>query len=335
MNIEAYLWEKARDPKRSAMPVLSFPAVQKLDITVTQLVKESDLQAKAIALVAKETPSIAAVSFMDLSVEAEAFGSEVRFSDDEIPTIIGSIIGDEEEANSLTLPPLGTGRTGTYVEAIAKTKEIVTDRPVLAGITGPFTLAGRLFDVNEIMIHCYDDPTPVHTVLEKVTQFLITYGKAFRDAGADGVFIAEPLAGLLSPQMESEFSSPYLKKIIEALQSDEFAVIYHNCGSSVIKMLPQIFALGATAYHFGNAVDMREVMEGAPADALCMGNLDPAGLFAGESATQIYEETLTLLKDLEGYKNFIISSGCDIPPHAKWENIDAFFRAIEEYNLDK
>ncbi len=132
--------------------------------------------------------------------------------------------------------------------------------------------------------------------------------------------------------MESEFSSPYLKKIIDALQSDEFAIIYHNCGSSVIKMLPQIFALGATAYHFGNAVDMREVMEGAPEDALCMGNLDPAGLFAGESATLIHQETLALLKDLEGYKNFIISSGCDIPPHAKWENIAAFFRAIEEFN---
>ncbi len=314
------------------MPVLSFPAVQKLGITVTQLVKEADLQAQAIELVAKETPSIAAVSFMDLSVEAEAFGSEVRFSDDEIPTIIGSVIGNKEEANALTLPPLGSGRTAIYVEAIAKTKKVVTDRPVLAGITGPFTLAGRLFDVNEIMLYCYDDPTPVHTVLEKVTQFLITYGKAFRDAGADGVFIAEPLAGLLSPEMESEFSSPYLKKIIDALQSDEFAVIYHNCGSSVIRMLPQIFNLGATAYHFGNAIDMREVMQEAPEDALCMGNLDPAGLFAGESTSEIYQATLALLNDLKGYKNFILSSGCDIPPHAKWENIDAFFRAIEEYN---
>ncbi len=332
MNIKAYLWEKASDSKRTAMPVLSFPAVQKLNITVTQLVKEADLQAKAIELVAKETPSIAAVSFMDLSVEAEAFGSEVRFSDDEIPTIIGNIIESVEDANALTLPLLGAGRTATYVEAIAKTKKSVTDRPVLAGITGPFTLAGRLFDVNEIMLHCYDDPTPVHTVLEKVTQFLITYGKAFREAGADGLFIAEPLAGLLSPEMESDFSSPYLKKIIEALQSDEFAVIYHNCGSSVIRMLPQIFALGATAYHFGNAVDMRDVMKEAPEDALCMGNLDPAGLFAGESSSEIYQETLALLNDLKEYKNFILSSGCDIPPHAKWENIEAFFSAIEEYN---
>lgn len=335
MNIEAYLWEKARDTKRSAMPVLSFPAVQKLGITVTQLVKESDLQAKAIELVAKKTPSIAAVSFMDLSVEAEAFGSNVRFSDDEIPTIIGSLINSEEEANALTLPPLGAGRTGTYVDAIAKTKKVVTDRPVLAGITGPFTLAGRLFDVNEIMFQCYDKPEPAHTVLEKVTQFLISYGKAFREAGADGLFIAEPLAGLLSPEMESEFSSPYLKKIIDALKDEEFAVIYHNCGSSVIKMLPQIFALGATAYHFGNAVDMREVMKGAPEDALCMGNLDPAGLFAGESTSAIHQETLALLNALEGYKNFILSSGCDIPPHAKWENIEAFFSALEEYNLGK
>lgn len=32
-----------------------------------------------------------------------------------------------------------------------------------------------------------------------------------------------------------------------------------------------------------------------------------------------------------GYKNFVISSGCDIPPATPWENIDAFFEAVNEF----
>jgi uroporphyrinogen decarboxylase len=31
------------------------------------------------------------------------------------------------------------------------------------------------------------------------------------------------------------------------------------------------------------------------------------------------------------YPNFVISSGCDIPPATPWENLDAFFAAVEEY----
>ena len=31
------------------------------------------------------------------------------------------------------------------------------------------------------------------------------------------------------------------------------------------------------------------------------------------------------------YPNFAISSGCDIPPASKWENIDAFFAAVDEF----
>ena len=37
-------------------------------------------------------------------------------------------------------------------------------------------------------------------------------------------------------------------------------------------MADSIAAVGAAAYHFGNAVDMEAVMKAAPEDVLCMGN---------------------------------------------------------------
>lgn len=335
MNTAAYLWDLTKSPRRRALPILSFPAAQHMQITIRELTNSADRMAQAMKIVADKTPSAASVSLMDLSVEAEAFGAKVRFTDDEVPTIVGQLVSDEEEAQALSIPSVGDGRTGECVKAIRLAKEQIQDRPVLAGCIGPYSLAGRLMDVTEIMYLCYDDPDAVHQVLDKATTFLIQYIQALREAGADGIVMAEPLAGLLSPAMNAEFSCPYVRRIIDAVQAEDFAVVYHNCGNSVISLLPDLFKLGASAYHFGNAVDMAEVLANAPENALCMGNIDPAGCFANGTPEVMKQAVCTLLDKCQKYHNFVISSGCDIPPHANWDHIDAFFHAVDQYGVIK
>ncbi len=329
MNIRSLLWDAAKVGSKKAMPILSFPAAQKLGVSVETLVKSAELQAKAMEIVARDTATIAAVSLMDLSMEAEAFGAQVRFTQDEVPAIVGQLVSDEDEANDLEVPELTAGRAMLCVEAVRTAKQRITDKPVIAGMIGPYSLAGRLMDVTEIMYMCFDEPETVHTVLDKATAYLIRYGQAMKAAGADAIMMAEPLAGILSPDMAEEFSMPYVKRIIDALQDEDFAVLYHNCGNSVPQMLEAIYELGAAAYHFGNAIDMAAVMKVTPADILVMGNVDPAGQFASGTVDSITSATKELLEKCGSYPNFVPSSGCDIPAHAKWENIDAFFKAVE------
>lgn len=333
MQRDMKAWRQAllEAPHKKPMPVLSFPAVQLMGITVKDLISSSDHQAKAMALIAQHTDASASVSLMDLSVEAEAFGATIRVSDDEVPTVTGMLVHDEDEVAALAVPQVGAARTGLYVEAIRKACDLITDRPVLAGMIGPYSLAARLRDVSEIMMDSYDDPDMVHVLLQKSTEFLISYAKAYKESGANGVVIAEPVAGLLSPDLAAEFSAPYVKKIVDAVQDDSFLVIYHNCGGAVIAQLPSILSIGASAYHFGNAIDMLDVLQKVPDDTICMGNIDPAGEFRGGTPDSMREATLSLLKKCSGYKNFVLSSGCDIPPLSKWENIDAFFAAAQEY----
>ena len=185
-------------------------------------------------------------------------------------------------------------------------------------------------DVTEVMYLCFDEPETVHAVLEKCVEFTVSYCKAFREAGADGVVIAEPLAGLLSPALAKEFSHPYVRRIIEAVQTEEFAVIYHNCGDNTPKMAEEIFTLGAMGYHFGDAVSMTELLPKAPADVLVMGNVSPSAQLLGGTPESVRAVTRQLLEQCGGYPNFLLSSGCDVPPAAPWENIDAFFAAAAE-----
>ena len=332
LNMKQWIESLKGTGSKKPIPVLSFPCVSLLGITVRELISDSELQAKGMKMVADKTDAGASVSFMDLSVEAECFGATVVVSDDEVPTVKGRIINDMDEAEALEVPAIGSGRTQIYIDAIEKACKEITDRPVLAGMIGPYSLAARLFDVSEIMMDCYDDPDMVHTVLEKVTAFLIDYAKAYKAVGANGIVMAEPVAGLLSPTLEEEFSSPYVKKIVDAVQDDNFVVIYHNCGDNVPKMLDSIMTTGCAAYHFGNAMDMeKDIIPQVSADTVVMGNIDPAGTLRMGTPEKVREETLGLLAKCSKYPNFVLSSGCDIPPMTPWTNIDAFFAASKIY----
>ena len=332
MNMTKWIDETLAQKQKKGFLILSSPAVQKMGITVKELIRSSDLQAEAMKIIADSAPdALASVSMMDLSLEAEAFGSAIRVSDNEVPTVTGSIISSEEEAETLAVPEIGAGRTQIYVDAVEKAKKLITDRPVFAGTIGPFSLAGRLMDVSEAMVYCYEEPDMVHTVLEKVTEFIIRICNAYRAAGADGVLIAEPLAGLLSPGLAEEFSADYMKKIVETCQTDDFLIAYHNCGNTVILQFDSIKALGCRLLHFGNAVDMAEIMPLVPPDIIAMGNVDPAGQFRNGTPESVKARTKEVLASCSGYPNFVISSGCDIPPMSPWENINAFFEAVDEF----
>lgn len=162
-------------PAKRPLPLLSFPCTQLMGITVQELIHCADLQAKGMALVAERVPSAASVSLMDLSVEAEAFGSTIHYCENEIPTVVGALVEDEDTAKALVIPEIGSGRTAIYIDAIRRAQKLITDRPVFAGIIGPYSLAGRLMDVSKTMIYCFDEPDMVHMVLEKSTAFLMQY----------------------------------------------------------------------------------------------------------------------------------------------------------------
>lgn len=331
MSVNKWITEQLSADKHCAMPLLSFPAIKLLGITVKDLISDSELQARAMYEIARRCHTSAAVTAMDLSVEAECFGSKVRIENDEAPNVIGSIIAGPEDAETLRVPKVGDGRTGLCIDAVSKALELIDDRPVFAGVIGPFSLAGRLMGMTEAMYSCYDEPEAVHTILEKVTEFITEYVLAYKKAGAHGVVLAEPAAGLLFPEFCGEFSSPYVRKTVDAVQDEDFIVIYHNCGGSVNAAVPEILSTGCAAYHFGNAADIEALLDAMPADVPVLGNIDPVADFRLGTPEKVREDTLALLKKCSVHPNFVISSGCDIPPAAPWENIDAFFEAVEEF----
>ena len=122
-----------------------------------------------------------------------------------------------------------------------------------------------------------------------------------------------------------------MKKIIDAVQDEHFKVILHNCGNTG-HCTDAMVRSGAAAIHVGNRADMVEVLKSCPPDLPVMGNLDPVGVFRQASPGEVKAATRELLEKTAAFDNYILSSGCDVPPHVPFENIIAFYEAVKEYN---
>ena len=272
---------------------------------------------------------------IDLSVEAEAFGAALQLFDDEVPAVTGALVTNMPEAEMLKIPPVGAGRTGVYVDAVKKACVCIQDRPIFAGVIGPFSLAGQLMDVAEAMVNCYTELEMVHCVLEKATAFLIQYVEAYKKSRRKRRCYGGAVGGAVAAGACSEIFKSICAGNRAKTQDTDFLVIYHNCGNNAIQMIDSILETGCGAYHFGNAVSMREMLGCIPQDIIVMGNVDPAVQFRNGTPESVKKETKRILRECAAYPNFVISSGCDIPPQSPWENIDAFFAVVEEFYAEQ
>jgi uroporphyrinogen decarboxylase len=330
--MKKWITDVINSPKRIAIPILTHPGIEMIGKTVLDAVTDGNVHAAAIKALNERYPSAASTVIMDLTVEAEAFGCAINFSKDEVPTVKQRLVGNFEEVRQLPVPPLTAGRVPQFLLANQLTASCITDKPVLGGCIGPYSLAGRLFDMTEIMMAIYTEPDTVQLLLEKCTQFLTGYCRALKDVGVSGVIIAEPAAGLLSDDDCRQYSSFYVKQIVDALQDDTFSIILHNCGNTG-QCTQAMLSADARGYHFGNAMNMVEALNACPPDVLVMGNLDPVGVFKMSTPEQMRQSATKLLEQTAGYANYVFSSGCDVPPHTSLANVEAFYEALAAFNI--
>lgn len=310
---------------------MTHPGIELIGSTVLKAVTDGQTHADAICALNEAFPAAAVTAIMDLTVEAEAFGAEIRFAENEIPNVIGRLVEDADAVAALEVPSLDKGRVPEYLKANRIVASRVKDKPIYGGCIGPFSLAGRLFDLSELMMAMYVEPETVTMLLDKCTAFIVAYVRAMKETGISGVIMAEPAAGLVSNDDCCQYSSTYVRKIIDAVQDDTFKVILHNCGNTG-HCTDAMVRSGASAIHVGNRADMVAVLQAAPADLPVMGNIDPVGILQQATPDQVYAAVSELLEKTAAFDNYILSSGCDVPPHTPIDNIRAFYRALADYN---
>lgn len=320
-----------QSPRRLALPISMYPGLALTGAKVSDIVTNPRAQLDAQAALQQRYHSPFVLTAMDLSAEAEAFGCTIAVSDSEVPTVTGRLITSQKQADELVVPEPGDQRTGVYLEAVRLLRQMPGQPFVFAGCIGPFSLAARLVGVSEAMELTIAEPELIHTLLEKCAAFLMNYLKAFRAAGAHGIIMAEPAAGLLSPRGLSAYSSAYIKRLAAEVSDASFTIVLHNCAAKLLH-LPAIQETGLKAFHFGAPMDIEAALNKVAPDVILCGNLDPAGVFVQMPPAEMTAKTAPLLRATAAHRNFVLSSGCDLPPDASLASLDAFYEAFKQAN---
>ena len=101
--------------KRGVLPIMTHPGIEMIGREVYDAVTDGRVHYEAIKAVNEAYPqSAAATVIMDLTVEAEAFGSEISFPKNEVPSVIGRLVSDYASVEKLQVPDLTKGRVQQY-----------------------------------------------------------------------------------------------------------------------------------------------------------------------------------------------------------------------------
>ena len=324
-------WLKEIKMNKLSLPLICKVSANELQVSVKDMLCDADIMAKCVASAVERYNTPLALMPFDSTIEAELFGCEVLFSNCEMPTISNMPFSMrvEHPLSNLRMPKIGVGRSGIVFEAIKKVKETIVEKPLFAYCLGPFTLAAKLFSLEDILFICDEDPDLMDELMEKLTFFITEYILHLKSAGADGVFIDESAAGNIHPSLNAEYSAPFMTKIVAETQNKNFIAIHHTAGEKVSRQIGNILDTECKIYHFGEGTDLADISNFIPDETIFMGNVS-GDCFINDNIECLENAVADLIKCCGGRENFIPST-CDIPYNANPNCVEKFISLTKNF----
>lgn len=267
----------------------------------------------------------------DLCVEAEALGSMINTysnSDDLLyPTIKEKVIHNEDEMDFIV--PEGIierGRVPLMRDAIKIAKETLNGEvPIGSYLLGPFTLAGQIMELNDLLKLSFKKPEKVGALLQSLTDVIIAIAGEYEKAGMDYLTIREmgATSDVLSPRVFKSLILPYLKQIFDKVNVSS---VIHICGKTN-DISQAMVDSGADAISVDQKNDIVETRKKLGSDVLIFGNYDPYNVLVS-GTPELIRETMTKCLD-DGVD--AIWPGCDIWPTVPPENFKTMMDTVKEY----
>jgi uroporphyrinogen decarboxylase len=213
----------------------------------------------------KESCSEVLTSGYDIyNVEAEALGATLirneRIGMPDIKEPILRTIDKLSELHRLTAP---AGRMNVFVNAA----KIAVDRwgstiPVRGAISGPFSMASKLFANDDLIMGCIINPDGIKELLTLCTQTAILYANEFLASGAQVIvfdsFVVPPM---LSPELYRDIVLPFHKELFGFLKQKGVVWRPLIVGGDTRLIIPHLTESGANQLLLDYSVPIKEVAD--------------------------------------------------------------------------
>ncbi len=270
-----------------------------------------------------------AVVPFDVGLEAEALGCDMNFYEGRegviYPTVRSKIYA---AGGKVALPEdlSSRGRMPVVSKALKLLRDDVGNELALGSyVLGPFTLAGQVMDLNELLKTSFKEPGKVAEILNSLADAVIAIARAEKDAGADFITVREMGASsdVISPRMFQSLVLPHLKKAVTGIPAPR---ILHICGNTE-PILEYMRQAGAEAISIEQRCDIAKARAKLGNEAIILGNIDPYKVLVNGTPDDVERAVKKALDD--GVSG--IMPGCDIWPAVPRENMIALVRATREY----
>lgn len=324
------LFEKG---KKMVVPLLGAPGTKLTNTTLKQNLFDPEIQYKSLYKLYEKFQPDAVLPFMDLTVEADALGLEIRYPENDNPAVMNHPVKDYHAFEEIKKNWNGIGkRMQVFIDVIEKmAKELPASVMKLGYVIGPLTLVGELMGVQNACIATVTKPDFIKELLDFSNEVISAYSNALFDAGADALVVLEPTAMLLSPKSYDEYSLKPFKELLNKVGNRP--LILHICGNTK-HLLNGMCKTGAVGLSLDYPMNFLELSKEVPEDIYLIGNIDPAGVLLNGTVEEVEKRTRELIKKMKSSDNFILSTGCDIPLGTSMENIEAFMKVGREWRKD-
>jgi [methyl-Co(III) methanol-specific corrinoid protein]:coenzyme M methyltransferase len=204
-------------------------------------------------------------------------------------------------------------------------KELGDEVPVVAGIIGPFTIAGSLIDTVPLLKASFKTPEKMRPWLEIGEKAGTTLAKALIDAGADIISCEDMTASpeLIAPKTYKDYELEYQSKQFEAIS---VPTLLHICGK-VDPIVEWMGQTGADVLSLDPKTNPQVAREKCGPDIVLLGGVDVATTLFLHGPDEVKQESEQAIAD--GIQ--ILAPGCAVGPATTTKNLQAMLEAAKAH----
>lgn len=301
----------------TVFPINALPAAQLVSEGIDVLSHHADIKLKAVERYYQQLDADLLFCFSDIVIQADAMGAEISFGPESMPAV------KRPAAHLLQAKVSSHPRMLVNAEVIRSLGRTFPGRPVAAMVYGPFTVAGQVAGEQQVLRAVLENPAKVHALLEKTFACAKDYAGLLLSAGGSLLWVSDPLASLLPPELFWEFAGEPLARLFLAHGAPS---ALHICGDTT-RIVSAMVNTGVKGISFDQCMDLTTIEDAVPDTVAIIGNLDPVEILELANSDNVAEATADLVAVMGIKNNFCLSSGCAPPPSTPLANLVSFVQA--------
>jgi uroporphyrinogen decarboxylase len=299
-----------------------------IGVSAQEYLKSEQLIAKGVARsVELYKPDGVPVNF-DLQVEAEVFGCELAWADENPPSVVTHPLAEGRSLEKLEVPGPDAGRIATSLAAARAIRAAHPDIAVYGLITGPFTLALHLLGT-DIFMKMFDEPDYVERLMDFCRRVAEAMAGYYIEAGCDVIAVVDPMTSQIGPDQFRQFVTPHITPVFQHIRKSGALGSFFVCGHAQ-QNVEAMCECGPDNVSVDENIPLDFVRDVCrPRGVSFGGNMQLTTVLLLGTAIDSQRNAVACM-EAAGEEGFILAPGCDLPYATPPENLAAVSQVVQD-----